>query len=120
MAFDRNSGKAAGESSSRKGISNKSTAKIRDKIVNVIQENLESLEADLNALNPKERLDVLLKLMNYSLPKIKAIEAGEHQGFDEMEIKLIAAMEHSEQRALILKQKIKQAEEEKERRERGN
>lgn len=116
MAFNSESGKEAGKNSSRKGISNKKTAKIRDKIVLILENNISDLESDLNSLRPKERLEILLKLMTFVLPKVKATEVDQLQGFDEMESKLVAAMEHDKERRQILMKKIEEAKKDRDKR----
>ncbi len=51
------------------GSSNKITSDLRKKISKVIGLELEGLEGALNSLTAKERLDVLVKLIPYVIPK---------------------------------------------------
>ena len=52
------------------GSSNKITSDLRDKISKVIGFELEGLDGALNSLTAKERLDVLVKLIPYVIPKV--------------------------------------------------
>jgi hypothetical protein len=52
-----------------KGTPNKTTKEIKGIIQTVVEEQLETIEKDLKQLEPKDRLNVLLKLVEYVLPK---------------------------------------------------
>lgn len=53
-----------------KGSPNRTTATIRSWMVSLINRNREQIELDLQALEPKERLEMLTKLLPYLLPKV--------------------------------------------------
>lgn len=57
-----------------KGAKSKKNAEIRNSFKMLIENNLDKLEDDLNQLKPKERLDVIMNLANYIIPKLKATE----------------------------------------------
>ena len=57
----------------RKGVPNKVTGTLKDFIVNLINQNREQIEKDLVVLTPKERLQIIEKLMQYVLPKQRDI-----------------------------------------------
>lgn len=58
-----------------KGSINKATAKLRDIVEAAIGGNLaESIIAELEYLEPKDRANVKLDLMQYCYPKLKAVE----------------------------------------------
>jgi len=57
------------------GTPNKVTMDLRSWIKMLIDENMPQLEADLQALEPKERWGIIEKLLNYALPKMQSIEA---------------------------------------------
>lgn len=59
-----------------KGTPNKVTTEIREFYKELIENNLEQLEADLIELTPKERIEVLIKLSEYVIPKLTKIEAN--------------------------------------------
>ncbi len=75
MAFNSTSAKLSGQKSSRKGRQNKSTERVKTAFANLLENNLDQLQSDLDSLYPKERIDAILKLANYVLPKIKEVSA---------------------------------------------
>ena len=52
-----------------KGTPNKITQTLREWLSEVIDGNREQMVADLKALEPKERLQILERLMQYIIPK---------------------------------------------------
>jgi hypothetical protein len=60
-----------------KGTPNKMTIEIREKFQTLLTDNLEQMQSDLDALEPKERLKTLLELANYVLPKLRTIDVNE-------------------------------------------
>jgi len=54
-----------------KGTPNRSTSEIRNIFQSLLEENLSQMKADIKALEPKQRIDVLLKLTEFILPKVK-------------------------------------------------
>jgi hypothetical protein len=52
-----------------KGVPNKTTKELKGLIHRVVKQQLETIEEDLQDLDPKDRLNVLLKLVEYVLPK---------------------------------------------------
>jgi hypothetical protein len=73
MRFDSESGKKAGESSSREGIPNKATQDHRE-LINKLISSPKDLEKDLKGLEPKERLDAIIKLLEFTTPKQARVE----------------------------------------------
>ena len=57
-----------------KGSVGKSNNKIRDTFQLLLENNLEKLQEDLNELEPKDRIQLLLSLANYILPKLRSID----------------------------------------------
>ncbi len=57
-----------------KGIPNKNTAELREKISRLIDENWSTIQKDIDQLEPRDRLSFLEKLLSYSLPKLQSIE----------------------------------------------
>jgi hypothetical protein len=53
----------------RKGTPNKATADLRVWVAELIDSNLEQIEADLKTLEPKERCLFIEKLLPYVIPK---------------------------------------------------
>ena len=58
-----------------KGTPNKSTAELREWVQKLVQSNMAQVKRDLKELEPKERLDVIERLMRYVLPRQQAITA---------------------------------------------
>ena len=53
------------------GVPNKVTANLRDRVNLLIENNFDKLQSDLDNIEPKDRLSIMLKLMEYVLPKQK-------------------------------------------------
>lgn len=53
------------------GVQNKVTASLKDRVNLLIENNFDKLQADLDTVEPKDRLNIILKLMEYVLPKQK-------------------------------------------------
>ena len=58
-----------------KGTPNKITADMRGWLTAVIDKNRKQTEKDLKRLEPKDRLQILEKLMQYVIPKQQAVSA---------------------------------------------
>jgi len=58
-----------------KGSSNKVTISTRQWIANLIDSNRGQFEADLQTLEPKDRLILMERLLSYCVPKMQSIEA---------------------------------------------
>lgn len=56
-----------------KGTPNKLTKELRTILKNLIFSELETLDEKMNQLEPKERIEILIKLIPYALPKIETI-----------------------------------------------
>ena len=75
MARQKNDGK--GRLGGRaKGMPNRITASVKDWIFQVIDKNRLQMEKDIEVLEPKDRLQVLEKLMQYVIPKQQAVSAN--------------------------------------------
>ena len=58
-----------------KGTPNRITADMRDWLSAVIDKNRKQMEKDLKRLEPKDRLQILEKMMQYVIPKQQAVSA---------------------------------------------
>jgi hypothetical protein len=56
-----------------KGTPNKMTKELRIVLKNVIAKELENIPENLDKLEPKERMEMIVKLIPYVLPKIETI-----------------------------------------------
>lgn len=54
------------------GTPNKLTGDLRAKINTIIENQIDSIETDLNSLEPKDRLLILEKLLKYALPTLQS------------------------------------------------
>jgi hypothetical protein len=52
-----------------KGTPNRTTKELKEMIHNIVEVQLDTIEEDLQDLDPKDRLNILLKLVEYVLPK---------------------------------------------------
>lgn len=52
-----------------KGVSNKVTASLRTFVAEILNKNKRQISKDLKALQPKDRLIILERLMQYVIPK---------------------------------------------------
>ena len=55
------------------GTPNKVTTELRETLKAILDGELLTLTASLDKLTPKERLDVVLRLMPYCMPKVETI-----------------------------------------------
>lgn len=58
----------------RKGTPNRATATLKEWVADLLDRNRVRIEEDLEALEPRDRLLMLEKLMGYVMPKCKAEE----------------------------------------------
>jgi hypothetical protein len=56
-----------------KGSSNRITSEIREKIQIILENEFETIEDTLNQLTPKERMEVVLRLMKFAIPQLKEV-----------------------------------------------
>lgn len=57
-----------------KGSNNKVTLKIKEAFSDLLENNLSKLQDDLDELEPRDRLKMLIDLSGFILPRLKAIE----------------------------------------------
>lgn len=60
------------------GTPNKVTQDAREWLTQLVEGNREQIERDLQSLDPKDRLQVLEKFMQYTILKLQAVEATVH------------------------------------------
>jgi len=57
-----------------KGSGNKDVSEIREAFQKLIEGNIDQLETDLAELSPEKRINAIISLASYVLPKLKQIE----------------------------------------------
>lgn len=57
----------------QKGTPNKATATLREWVQAIIDDHREQIVEDLKVLSPRDRVQTLLKLLDYCVPKLQSI-----------------------------------------------
>ena len=57
-----------------KGSTNKATSKVREAFTQLVEDNLEKMQTDLDSLDPKDCIKLIIDLANFTIPKLRAIE----------------------------------------------
>mgnify|MGYP001268287943 FL=1 len=65
-----------------KGTPNRITKELRSLLKDVMYDEIGALQERLDALNPKERVELLIKLMPYALPKVTSISHNTNEPLD--------------------------------------
>jgi len=65
-----------------KGVPNRLTKEMRSVLKDVIYNELDDIQNTLRSLKPKEKLDVVLKLMPYVVPKVKTVSHTINEPFE--------------------------------------
>ena len=64
----------AGNSGRPVGSKNLASSQIRDTFQLLLSNNLEKIQEDLNELEPKDRIKLLLDLASFIIPKMKSVD----------------------------------------------
>ncbi|MBK8519018.1 MAG: hypothetical protein IPL55_22855 [Saprospiraceae bacterium] len=64
----------AGEGGRPKGAQNKTSKQVKEILSDILSDEIEAMPERLNQLSDKDRLDILIKLLPYLLPKQKEID----------------------------------------------
>lgn len=72
MAYQK--GESGNPQGRKRGSRNKVTKTLKDYITKLIDDNREQIEKDLKELTPKERLQVIVGLLPYVVPKMHSVE----------------------------------------------
>ena len=90
MAFKK--GKSGNPSGRPKGAQNKLSETLKEWLADLLDRNRERIEEDLKALEPRDRLLMLEKLMGYVLPKCKVDEEEATASPQVVEIRHVSAV----------------------------
>ena len=66
----------------QKGTPNKLTKELRSVLKDILYQELEQIQEHLETLNPKERVELLIKLMPYALPKVTSVSYTANEPLD--------------------------------------
>ena len=73
-----------------KGSSNRITSEIREKIQIILENEFETIEDTLNQLTPKERMEVVLRLMKFAIPQLKEVAIQDQRPpIDEIRVNIV-------------------------------
>jgi len=87
MAFrNKELASRAGKLSSRKGVPNRTTQQVRKAFQLLIDDNLEQMQSDLDALQPKDRLRFIIDLSKFILPQLQAVSIDDLREKDEFRV----------------------------------
>ena len=76
----------AGAKGSRKGVQNKATAEVRRAFQLLVENNLDRMQSDLDSLEPKDRLQIILQLSKFILPQLQAVSIEDLREKDEFRV----------------------------------
>tara|TARA_B100000787_G_C16155017_1_gene278455 strand:- start:949 stop:1194 length:246 start_codon:yes stop_codon:yes gene_type:complete len=65
-----------------KGTPNKLTKELRSVLKDILYQELEQIQEHLDSLKPKERIELLIKLMPYILPKVTNVSHTTNEPVD--------------------------------------
>ena len=66
----------------QKGTPNRITKELRSLLKDIMYDEIGALQERLDALNPKERVELLIKLMPYALPKVTSVSYTANEPLD--------------------------------------
>ncbi|MEO6039793.1 MAG: hypothetical protein ABIQ93_15370 [Saprospiraceae bacterium] len=72
MPFEK--GKSGNPNGRKSGAPNRVTSDLRQRILGLLDKNFDSLEADIQGLEPRERVNAWVKLLEYVVPKLQRTE----------------------------------------------
>ena len=66
------------------GTPNKTTSELRKVLKHMVDDELQNIQDNINELEPKERIELLIKLLPYVMPKVQTVSPrdGEPIGLD--------------------------------------
>jgi hypothetical protein len=66
----------------QKGTPNRMTKELRSVLKDILYQELEEVQERLKLLEPKERIELLIKLMPYVLPKVTSVSHTTNEPLD--------------------------------------
>lgn len=68
----------------KKGTPNKETKALRKCIEELLEDQWVKILEDINELTPKERIDIIIRLLEYALPKLNRTELNQTSTVEEI------------------------------------
>ena len=65
-----------------KGKSNKSTEIVKKSVATLLENNIDSIQRDLDVMDPKDRVNALLQFLKFHIPTQKAVEVQDHSDYN--------------------------------------
>lgn len=66
-------GRTNNKAGRKKGVGNKLNNDLKARIAQIVENGFETIETDIRALEPKDRVNAYLKLTEYLVPKLRGI-----------------------------------------------
>ena len=66
----------------QKGTPNRMTKELRSVLKDILYQELDDIQERFNLLEPKERIELLIKLIPYALPKVTGISHTTNEPLD--------------------------------------
>ncbi|WP_242082711.1 hypothetical protein [Aestuariivivens sediminis] len=60
-----------------KGSKNKVTQEVREKFKFLLENNIDRIQKDLDELEPKDRIKLILEISKFVIPQLKAVELSQ-------------------------------------------
>ncbi len=89
MAFTKATAVRAGKLSSRAGTPNKTTAEVRELFKDLLENNFKKLQQDIDQLEPRDRVRLILDMAKFVLPTLKTTEITSDGGINPVTIKIV-------------------------------
>ncbi len=64
-----------------KGTLNILTKELRTSLKNLLADEISNIPVQLQKLEPKDRLEIIIKLLPYALPKVEPVSINENEPF---------------------------------------
>ncbi len=82
------------------GTPNKATAEVREKFSLLLENNFDKMQKDIDLLEPKDRLNVLIQISKFVLPTLQSIDldnTNEQNNFTPIIVNLGSPIKSNEQ-----------------------
>lgn len=57
-----------------KGTPNKATAELRERFTSLLESNFDTIQNDLDSLEPKDRIKTILEISKFVIPTLKSVD----------------------------------------------